>query len=235
MSRLHLTAGQRSALERQLAATRDAAVFCRTLAVLEAAQGRTVTEIASLLRVSRVSIHEWLARYGCDRDLGSLLDHRGGNHPSLWTPDLRDALRQALAGPPDQLGYQAVEWTCQLLREHLAAATGETLSAASVRRQLAESGYVWKRPRYVLEPDPEREKKTRDPAALEKPAFAERVVVRGRDRLVTVPATARRLAAPRRTRSGVPARGQRQAGRPRDDQPGHRPASVPGAPAAAGR
>jgi transposase len=235
MTRLHLTAGQRSGLERQLAATRDATVYCRTLAVLEVAQGRTVTEIASLLRVSRVSIHQWLARYGRDRDPGSLLDHRGGNHPSLWTPDLRDALRQALAGSPDQLGYQAVEWTCVLLREHLAAATGETLSAASVRRQLAELGFVWKRPRYVLEPDPEREKKTRAPAALEKPAFAERLAVRGRDRLVAVPAAARRLASPRPTRSGVLARGQRQAGRVRDDQPGHRPATVPGAPTATRR
>ena len=235
MSRLHLTAGQRSALELQLAATRDAAVFCRTLAVLEVAQGRTVTEVASLLRVSRVSVHEWLARYGSDRDPGSLLDHRGGNHPSLWTEDLRDALRQALARSPDQLGYRAVEWTCLLLREHLAAATGETLSAASVRRQLAELGYVWKRPRYVLEPDPEREKRTRDPAALEKPAAAECLAVRGRDRLVAVPAAAGRVAAPRRTGPGALARRQRQAGRVRDDQRGHRPSVVPGPPAPAGR
>ena len=34
-----------------------------------------------------------------------------------------------------------------------------SLSAATIRRHLHELGYVWKRPRYVLPPDPQQEKK----------------------------------------------------------------------------
>jgi transposase len=105
-----------------------------------------------------VSGHGWLDRYGREHDPAALLDHCGGNPPTVWTADLLARLRGALGQSPDRLGYQAVEWTAGLLREHLAAA-GEGPALATVRRELYALGYVWKRPRYVLQPDPEREKK----------------------------------------------------------------------------
>jgi transposase len=179
MNRPQLTPRRRDRLERQLQATRDAAVYRRTLAVLEVTQGRSVAEVARLLRTSRVSVHDWLARSGDGRDPAALLDHRGGNHPTAWTPDLRATLREALAVAPDDFGYQAVEWTADLLREHLAAVAGEALSAATVRRQLHALGYVWKRPRYVLQPDPGREKKTGYPTATRCPAASRGAAVRG--------------------------------------------------------
>jgi hypothetical protein len=37
------------------------------------------------------------------------------------------------------------------------------LSDETIRRELQRLGYVWKRGRYELEPDPEEEKKTADP------------------------------------------------------------------------
>jgi len=91
-----------------------------------------------------------------------LVDRRGGNRPSLWTEDLQAVLCASLVQPPDHFGYQAVEWTVPLLQEHLARWGDERPSATSIRRQLHTLGYVWKRPRYVLDPDPQREKKTVD-------------------------------------------------------------------------
>src|SRR5207302_4773834 len=44
---------------------------------------------------------------------------------------------------------------------HLAAWDGRWWSDTTVRRQLHELGYVWKRPRYVLQPDPRRARKMR--------------------------------------------------------------------------
>jgi transposase len=153
----------RRRLEQQLRATQDADVFRRTLAVLEAAAGRPVTEIASLLRTSRPSIYHWLQGFRSSLAPGSLRDHRGGNHPTLWTDELQALLAASLGKPPDHFGYQAVEWTAPLLREHLARCGGTRPSLRSIRRQLHQQGYVWKRPRYVLDPDPEAEKKTPDP------------------------------------------------------------------------
>jgi transposase len=162
MSSLHLTPVERRRLEQQLRDTTDAGLFRRTLAVLDVAAGRPVAAIALLLRTSRVSIYHWVGGYEQTRNPTSLADHRGGNHPTLWTEDLQAALAASLRRRPEVFGYQAVEWTVPLLREHLQQWHGEGLSETSVRRQLHDLQYVWKRPRYVLDPDPEREKKTAD-------------------------------------------------------------------------
>src|SRR5438067_823519 len=160
MSDLPLTPSQRRRLEEQLRATRDAGVFQRTLAILEAAGGRPVAEIARLLRTSRPSVYQWMERFRSATDPGSLVDHRGGNHPTLWTDKLQALLAASLQERPERFGYSAVEWTVPLLQEHLAGCGGVRPSQRSIRRQLQQQGYVWKRPRYVLDPDPEAEKKT---------------------------------------------------------------------------
>ena len=58
--------------------------------------------------------------------------------------------------PPDHFGYPATGWTVPLLQSHLAHWALTDLSDATLRRQFHALGYVWKRPRYVLDPDPRR-------------------------------------------------------------------------------
>ncbi len=179
MSSLHLSAAEQRRLEQQLRGATDAGLFRRTLAVLEVAAGRPVAGIARVLRTSRVSIYNWVGCYAQTRDPSSLTDHRGGNHPTLWTDDLQAALAARLRRRPEDFGYQAVEWTVPLLREHLGRWRGEGLSETSVRRQLHAMKYVWKRPRYVPAPDPEREKKTADSPGDRRSAPALGDAVRG--------------------------------------------------------
>jgi transposase len=179
MSGLRLTAAQRRGLERQLRSTHDAGLYRRTLAVLEAADGRPVAEIGRLLRTSRVTVYRWTECYDSTRDPGCLTDSRGGNHPSVWTEDLQAVLSDGLGRRPEHLGYQAIEWTVPLLQEHLARCGGVRPSETSIRRQLHALGYVWKRPRYVLQPDPERDKKTADPPGDPGVAAAVGQAVRG--------------------------------------------------------
>jgi hypothetical protein len=59
-----------------------------------------------------------------------------------------------MARSPQDLGYPSVEWTVPLLQEHLRD-HGGSLSDETIRRRLRRLGYVWKRPRYVLDPYPE--------------------------------------------------------------------------------
>jgi transposase len=181
MSSLRLTDAQRRRLEQQLRDTPDAGLFRRTLAILEAAGGRPIAEIARMLRTSRVSVYHWVACYEQARDSTALADRRGGNHPSLWTEELQAALVVSFQRRPEEFGYQAVEWTVPLLREHLERWCQEGLSDTTVRRQMHDLGYVWKRPRYVLDPDAEREKKTAHPAGSRRAATALGEAVRGRD------------------------------------------------------
>lgn len=160
MRRFQLTPPQQALLEQQLKSTANAAVYRRTLAILEVAGGRPVAEVARLLRISRVSIHRWLAGYAQARAPEDLFDRRGGNHPTVWTEELRALLRNCLGQRPEHFGYRATGWTVPLLREHLARWGGVPLSPTTLRRQLRELDYVWKRPRYVLDPDSERGKKS---------------------------------------------------------------------------
>jgi transposase len=179
MSGLRLTAAQRRGLERQLRSTHDAGLYRRTLAVLEAADGHPVAEIARLLRTSRVAVYRWIECYDSARKPDCLVDSRGGNHPSVWTEELQAVLSDGLGRRPENFGYRAIAWTVPLLQEHLARCGGERPSGTSIRRQLHTLGYVWKRPRYVLQPDPERDKKTADPPGNTRVAAAVGQVVRG--------------------------------------------------------
>src|SRR5208337_3059924 len=138
-----------------------AGLFRRVLAILEVDSGRSIAETARLLRTSRVTIYHWIGRFQRTREPTSLVDHRGGNRPSVWDEELQNVLRASMGHRPEPFGYQAVEWTVPLLGEHLARWCGVRPSASSIRSQLHALGYVWKRPRYVVDPDPEREKKTR--------------------------------------------------------------------------
>lgn len=69
-------------------------------------------------------------------------------------------LRTLMQTSPDRLGYFAVNWTVPLLQEQIDHTTGLRLSEDTIRRELDRQHYVWKRYRYVLDPDPDLEKKT---------------------------------------------------------------------------
>jgi transposase len=197
MSRLQLTAAERRHLEAQLRGISDAGLFRRTLAVLEAAAGRSIADIAQLLRTSRVSVYHWIDCFEREHDPADLADRRGGNRPTLWTEELQATLAATLQRRPTHFGYQALEWTVPLLQEHLENWQGDRVSPTSIRRQLHEMKYVWKRPRYQLGPDPESDKKTAYSPRNSGLATALGEAVRGRDGSAVVPAVARGMEAAR--------------------------------------
>jgi transposase len=150
MHRLDLTRRDRRGLETQLKDAPTIRIYRRTLALLEIADGRAVSEVAQMLRVSRGSVHNWVALYTEHRDPTSLVDRPRGGRPSFWSGETGVILREALEQSPDALGYMAVNWSIPLLREHIEKESGTRPSAATVSRQLHRLGYVWKRPRHTL-------------------------------------------------------------------------------------
>jgi transposase len=155
------TVAQRQALQRVLTQTRDVALFRRALALLLVDQGQTVTEVAESLQVGRSSVHRWMQHFAASPRSAALADHRGQGRPSHWNEDLSGWVETTLARRPSELGYPANRWTVPLLQAFLAVYHPEqAVSLSTLRRHLREAGYVWKRFRYVLAPDPEAEKKT---------------------------------------------------------------------------
>ncbi len=197
MSRLNLTSWRRERLRRQLAETRDARVFRRTLAVLEFDHGRSAADIARMLGVTRQSVYVWVEAYTQNQDPASLEDEAGRGRQPLLDEDQEHLLETLLALSPQDLGYPHVSWTLRLLREVLEIATEQRVSDDTLRRALGRLDYVWKRPRYDLAPDPEREKKTPHPQANPGSAAAQRRVGPRRNGLVAVPTVAGRLVETR--------------------------------------
>jgi transposase len=165
MKRLMLTLDQQHCLERQLQETQEVRVYRRTFAVLEFSRGRSIAQIAEALGVTRQSIYNWVEQYASTYDPSSLREgDRPGRPSALDEEDLR-VLTMLLTTDPDRHGYAAVNWTVPLLQNTLEREIGRRVSDDTIRRELQRHGYVWKRPRYVLAPDPEREKKTLDSAS----------------------------------------------------------------------
>jgi transposase len=160
MSNQRFTATQMQQLEDQLIQTDDVRLYRRTLALLMWGRGTSVTEIATMLHVRRQSIYNWLATYTASTDPAGLRDAARSGRPPRWTSQAEMLLADAIATSADQLGYLAVNWTVPLLQDHLECACGRRFSDDTIRRALHRLGYVWKRYRYVLDPDPELEKKT---------------------------------------------------------------------------
>jgi transposase len=157
----HLTPQQRFRLRQTRDTTDQADILRRTLALLQLDQGLSVEAIATELGVTRQSVYNWLDRYLLAPTPRALRDARGYGHRTAWDDDLLAVLRSALERPPGDWGYRALEWTVGLLQQHLARWDGRWWSERTVRRQLHQLGYVWKRPRYVLQPDRYRARKIR--------------------------------------------------------------------------
>lgn len=146
-------------LKDEMRSAHDARPFKRALALLDVAHGRPVSQVASEMQVSRATVHNWMKAFASTHSIASLYDHKRMGRPSVWTPDLDGHFTYAMNSDPEDFCYMAVDWTLELLCKHLERVTGVTLSQATVRRRLHADGYVWRRPRYRLIPDPKRDEK----------------------------------------------------------------------------
>ena len=225
MSRLKLAHWQRRRLRQQLKATSDARTYRRTLAVPELDRGRSATDIATMLGVTRQSVHNWAAAFVYDPDPSVLCDEDRSGRPPLLAEQTEALLRWLMGQSPQDLGYPHTDWTVPLLQQELEKGLGLRPSDETVRRGLRRLGYVWKRPRYVLDPDPEREKETVDSPANPGLAPSERGAGPGRDRPDDVPAAAGGLVAQGRTGQGPHQRLERPEGDLRGDEPPDRDAA----------
>jgi transposase len=222
MSILRLTAAQRRRLARERDRATDARVYRRAVALLQLDRGRPAAEVAALLGVTRQAVYRWAAAFARAGDPAALADAPRAGRPRLLDDEGLDLLEAVLGWDPQDLGLPHAGWTVPLLARTLAIGTGREPSGDTVRRALRDLRYTWKRFRYVLAPDPEREKKTPHPPANPGPPRPERGPGRGRDRPAAVPPSPGRVGQAGRAGPGGHQRVQRPASRVRGDEPADR-------------
>lgn len=160
MTERTLTARQRADLIKALARCTEVRQYRRLAAVLEVDQGRSIAEVAATTGVSLRSVYGWIEAF---RTAGTaaLADQPRTGRPSGWDAASREVLQELLANTPEDYGSPTAVWTIPLLAKHLRHQTRWQMTEKTLRREVHELGYSWKRSRYVLAPDPLAEKKTR--------------------------------------------------------------------------
>jgi transposase len=235
MRTFRLTSRQRRSLLAQLKTARDARVVKRVFALLALDRGTPPMRLATTLGVTRQTLYNWINRFEIDGGADALADRPRPGRPTKWTESAVLFLKWSLEQRPDAMGYPSGMWTVPLLREHVASWMGIDVSDSTMRHELHRLGYMWKRPRYVLHPDPDREKKTQDSPANSMPSEEDSRACPRRNRRAALPASARRLGPTRTTGAGLVERSQRtprdlRHAQPSDRTPRARLSSPPAGP-----
>lgn len=133
-------------LGRRAKRTKDAALRTRYLIVVSLADGRSPTDTARALAVSRSTVYRVAARYRQQGETG-LVDRREDNGQVKCDETYLATLYEVVYGHPEAFGWPRPTWTQELLALTLAKLTGVRVHAGTVSRALRAIGARLGRPR----------------------------------------------------------------------------------------
>jgi len=153
MPQFTLSEGQAEKLRAEMTRVKSSQVYRRAAALLAAHQGFSISNIASLLGVTRQTVYNWIETYSPEGKRLDLSDAPRSGRPSLWTKEIDELVMRALASSPQSLGCPASQWNAATLRHHLELALGRAVCDETLRRRLRRLGYHWQNGRYVRRND----------------------------------------------------------------------------------
>jgi len=150
---INLTSVERDELEAILISNPPAKEFKRAQALLLLDENNSVAEIAELLRTSRQTIYNWVARFQLRRTRTvqeRLRDAPRGGRPATVGEIIDELLDEILDADPRSYGYRSTVWTADLFQQYLQDYFQIQSSERSVQYALARLRINWKRPRHTL-------------------------------------------------------------------------------------
>lgn len=124
-------------------------VRMKALVMWNVASGRSQSEVARLMVVSRVSINQWIKCYLTQGIQGLLVKRGRGRKEKANPEEIESYLRQS----PRKFGLRQTRWTLRALAEKVPSLSSFTESG--VYRVLVRMGYRYKRGQpHVHSPDP---------------------------------------------------------------------------------
>ncbi len=144
MIKVSITKVQRIELEqfRSLASSKDSE---KALMVLLSTEGKTVSEIAKMLKRNPHTIRDWLKRYNA-AGLKGLCRKYSPGRPDEKRTKLKAHIREVLGDSPVDHGYQDHVWSVPLIVHDAAVKLDLSVSGDTVTRALNDMGYSYKRP-----------------------------------------------------------------------------------------
>jgi len=144
-----LTDQEWEALDDVRFSTTDATVFRNATIILMSAVGRSKFSIAHDLGCSPATVDNVRKRYR-ERGPRGLQRDKPPGRTSSATAAYRQALRQAVATPPQSLGYGFSVWSVARLNEYVKKQTGISFSEDQLRRILHQEGFSFQRPKHTM-------------------------------------------------------------------------------------
>ena len=129
--------------------TTHAKLRLRAQIVLLAHQGRSVTDIATVVFRSRDTVERVLKRFLQGGSAALPPRTAPGRAPTV-TPEWQVELLRVIDLDPHTVGVHSANWTTRLLATYLAAKTQVAVTAETVRLYLHAAGGVCKRPTWSL-------------------------------------------------------------------------------------
>lgn len=150
---INLNYQERSELEAILKSRASGEILQRAQALLLLDEGESVTAVAELLRVSRQTVYNLMARFEqrSEHNLTArLADAARSGRPATAKGVIDPLIDSVIDSDPRDYGYNSTVWTADLLRHYLSDIHQEEVSLRSVGYALSRLGLRWKRPRYTL-------------------------------------------------------------------------------------
>lgn len=127
-------------LRRTLADADSAKEAKRLVVALDYLDDVPVSVLAERYGIPRSTLYYWLDRFETEPVEEAIVDEDRPGRPRKLDDDDRRRLRGHLDTTPEEHGYDAREWTPELVRDHVEHTFGVSYSVGHVRRLLRDLG-----------------------------------------------------------------------------------------------
>jgi len=124
----------------------------KALMVIMSHEGKTVSEIAKILKRNKHTIRDWLKRYK-KKGLVGLQRKFSPGRPAEKRNRVKKRLKELFMNSPEAYGYTDTFWTIRLLMYDHEKHFGEKISDETISRALADMGFSYKRARKTTPTD----------------------------------------------------------------------------------
>ncbi len=151
--RLKLSNFQKRSLEKALSKAREIGQFTvtnRIRAILAIGEGKAISEIASILRVSKASIHQWFYKYltGGVKVLTTV--RKAGGRPSNLTKTQKRQLIKWTTDGPQSVGFLGACWRSPMIQDLIHRKFGVFYSVKYISELLKNLGFSYQKARFAV-------------------------------------------------------------------------------------